>query len=187
MDPDTLVTLSDATKWRNRNLPQLAARLAAVLSSSRPAKGHLPDTTLACAAATEEALLEANSGAVNVKALWAADGQKGGRSRRKKMLVDYMKSLLAIGVAPHRSAVPADQRAPAAWFQTPQVTALVLPGVAGRDEADPRTPELTPHAHELCAGAWEGSSVRQQQAVACLHQLWVCDGTLHPVRSHCLH
>lgn len=209
--PDAWATLTDETLWRNRSLPQLVARLSTVLSTSRPARMHLPDATRACATAAEEALLEANSGAVNVKALWAMDGHKGCRSRRKKALVDYMKALLAIGVSPHRSAVPPDQRAPAAWFQTPQASALALPavelpaatgggvfppggvlppggggGVSSDGVAAVRelcAPELSPRVRELCSGAWAGSSMRQQQAVACLHRLWECDGALHAVRS----
>jgi hypothetical protein len=87
------VDLESQAIFRNRNLGALHRKLAVRVGQ----RGHVPSVLQDASSCAEAAAVEGLSFGVQVRDLWALDGKKGTRARRKKALTDYLKCLASLG------------------------------------------------------------------------------------------
>ena len=196
--------LQDESFFRNRNLAALHSKLTSRVSVVSEASSHLPNALLAAAEGAAAAALEGRSFAVQVRDLWAVDGQKGTRARRKKALTDYLKQLAQIG-ARHLALMRRVWHSVAALFVSTMAvfvgrhlsvhhpSAPTRAGLSTSRSAVPANERstaawfATPQLHDLVnlspcslamppelASAWLDSRACYQQAVACVQQLARC-------------
>ena len=83
--------------FRTWNLSSLRHKLVKRTTRFNASAAHLLDDLKAAAEAADAAMLEGRSFGVQVRDLWAADGEKGTRAARKLALTDYLKQLRTLG------------------------------------------------------------------------------------------